>query len=171
MFVKCTCFSCMLVLVCTRVLTRSLHTGMLQLSCPEQAARFRSTGCSPLSPWLIASSTLIGWLFYSGERQDEEGLASHEQGSAVLFTQHPTGCTFTMLSIWMLKHRHEAERRNNRKWFWWLKGSTSAFISSHIQLAAEDVHTFGQSKNYWDHSFWDRRYSIQPQPQSCLVTI
>lgn len=95
------------------------HSVPGRYSFPAQSGRQLLSlhwSCVARTPWLI-SLVHCDWLAFPlrGERQDGEGLASHEQGSAALFTQHPTGCTFTMCLIWMLKHRHEvqAERRGN----------------------------------------------------------
>lgn len=56
---------------CSDLVTPSMEVAA---SLPRAAgSSFRSTGCSPLPLWHIASSTLIGWLLYSGERQDREG--------------------------------------------------------------------------------------------------
>lgn len=100
--------------VCLDQITPSLDVTAFK---PRAAgSSFRSTGAALRALRDSSHScTVIGWLFHFGERQDGEGLASHEQGSAALFTQHPTGCTFTMCLIWMLTHRHEvqAERRGN----------------------------------------------------------
>lgn len=85
--------------VCLDRITPSLDVTAFQ---PRAAgSSFRSTGAALRALRDSSHScTVIGWLFHSGgERQDGEGLASHEQGSAALFTQHPTGCTFTMCLI------------------------------------------------------------------------
>lgn len=68
---------------------------------------FRSTGCSPLSPWLIASSTLIGRLFYSGERQDGERAGLSWAGISRSFHTTSHRMHIHTVSVWMLKHRHE----------------------------------------------------------------
>lgn len=115
------------------------------------------------------------WLAFStpGKDRTEKGWPLMSRDQPFFSHNIPVDAHSQCVGVWMLKHRHKVriERTGNTFGCWKTAHLLSSILCHKWNCLPKKIHTFEQNRYYWDHASLVGRYSIQPQPQSCFISI